>query len=394
MSENKQQDFIQINFQRWLSKLLGWWWLFLLMPLLTLGGGYLYLRYVTYEYATKATVLFKDAGRSGVLSEEGILLGQDLTGGRKTMDNEMQILRSLPLMEEVVRRLNLNVSYYRQGQFKEEEYYKNAPIKIDTFSLSNVGDYGASFFIETLDKNRFTLKLNEEDEGETHYYDIGFTSDLGYLKISTPSQEFFTPGTYRINIAPTDNVAQRYVSKLRIEKTGDVLRSSILDLKMQSPTPKKAEDIINTLIKIYNEAEIEDENTVLRNTLQFIDDRIAIITKELNSIEIDLERFKSRNTITSETAASSRGFAMGEMRTAVQQLSDFEVQKSIFNSLETYLTQERAIFELIPGNLVSQNQVLSALIERHNGMILERNRLVKFATEENPARQQLERELL
>ncbi|MEM8523589.1 MAG: polysaccharide biosynthesis tyrosine autokinase [Bacteroidota bacterium] len=394
MSENKQQDFIQINFQRWLSKLLSWWWLFLIFPAIALVGGHLYLRYTTYEYATKATVLFKDAGRSGVLSEEGILLGQGLTGGRKAMDNEMQILRSLPIMEQVVEKLNLNVSYHRQGKFKEEEYYKNAPIKVDTFALVNGGNYGVSFFVQTLDKNRFILKMNEEEEGEIHYYNIGFNNEYGYLKLSANDGDFFIPGTYRVSIAPTDNVAQRYVSKLRIEKTGDVQASSILDLKMQSPTPHKAEDIINTLITLYNEAEINDENTVLRNTLDFIDGRIAILSKELDLIESDLERFKSRNTITAESAAASRGFVMTELRAALQRLSDFEVQKNILSSLETFLTQERAIFELIPGNLTAETPVLSTLIERHNNMILERNRLMTFATEENPTRKQLEKELL
>ncbi|MEM6699773.1 MAG: polysaccharide biosynthesis tyrosine autokinase, partial [Bacteroidota bacterium] len=193
---------------------------------------------------------------------------------------------------------------------------------------------------------------------------------------------------------PTDSVAKRYVSKLRVEKTGDAVQSSILDLSMQSPTPKKAEDIINTIIDLYNEAEIEDENTVLRNTLDFIDRRITILTKELNIIESEKERFKSRNTIMSESAASSRSFTVGELRTAIQQKSDYEVQRNILESLEVFLTQERAIFELIPGNLTTETPVLSALIAQHNNMVLERNRLMAFATEENPNRKQLERELL
>jgi len=394
MKESKQQDFIQIDFQRWLSKLLAWWWLFLIMPVITVAGGYLYLRYTTYEYATKATVLFKDAGQSGVLSEEGILLGQGLTGGGKSMDNEMQILKSLPLMEDVVKRLNLDISYYRQGKFKEEEYYENTPVRVDTFSLIGGGNYGISFFIQTLDNNRFVWKRTEEEEGEIYYYDIGFNNDLGYFKISVPKSDFFSPGTYRINIAPTENIAQRYSSNLRIERVGDVFSSSILDLKLQSPTPKKAEDIINTLIEVYNNEEIEDENTILRNTLKFIDDRIDILTKELSVIEGGLERFKSRNTIMTESAASSRGFAIGELRAALQQQSDYEVQRSILSSLENFLTLERSIFELIPANLTTETPTLSAMIERHNNMVLERNRLMTFATEENPSRKQLERELL
>ncbi len=391
---NSQFEVVRIDFQKWLGKVISYWWLFILSLGLFIGLGYLYLRYTTYQYSTKAILLIKDAGNSGVISEEAILLGQGFTGGGKSMDNEMQILRSLTLMEKVISKLGCNITYFRQGAVKEKEFYRTAPIQIDTFALSDRQRGSASFYIEMIDNSSFSLKGDPDDEdGEIHYYNKPFYSDYGYFRISAVAPELIVPGTYHIIIRPAIKVARNYQSGLRVERLGNIYSSSVLSLKLRDPVPRKAEDILNTLIEVYNEEEIRDENTILRNTLRFIDDRVALLANELNLVEGDIERFKSRNAITGETAAGSMSFATQEIRSAYQDISAFEVRKSLLASLESFMVQERASYELIPTNLNVDNPVLSSMVERFNEMVLERDRLIKTASAKNPTRQALESQM-
>ena len=392
---NFQSDVVHIDLRKWLAKLLSYWWLFLLCLAIAIPSGYMYLRYATFEYSSKAILLIKDAGRSGGISEERILSqGLEFYGGGKAMDNEIQILRSLTLMEKVIDTLRANVSYFRQGVIKERELYTSSPLVLDTFALPPERPFGASFLVEVKDKIKFILKANENDEGEVYYYNVPFSNRLGYFLLTTNPAESLIPGVYRIVVKPVESVAQSYSSKLKVERIGDQYSSSVLELKLRDPVPKKAEEVLNMLIEIYNEEEINDKNKVLRNTLDFIKERVAILTTELDVVEGGIESFKSKNAIITDDAASSMNFTLGEMRSSLQQISEYEVRKNILASIENFLTANLDKFELIPTNLVVDNPTLVGLVNQYNELLLQRDRLANTATEQNPARLSLERRLI
>jgi len=160
------QDSIRVDFQKILSRMLSFWWLFLLCFGIALGAANFYLRYTTFEYSARAILLLKDAGRSGNISTQDILSANDALSGGKAMDNEIQILKSLTLMEKVIKRLNLQVQYFRIGKLKETEIYKESPFLLDSFELAYQGDFGTTFYLELKDYNSFILKRNEDDIGK------------------------------------------------------------------------------------------------------------------------------------------------------------------------------------------------------------------------------------
>ncbi|MEM1318961.1 MAG: polysaccharide biosynthesis tyrosine autokinase [Bacteroidota bacterium] len=379
-------DIIQIDIQRWLWKLLSYWWLFGICLGIAIPAGQMYLRYTTFEYSARTTLMIKDAGKSGGLSEKSLLLKEKLGGSAKSMDNVIQLLKSLTLMEKVIEELKCNVSYFRKGNIKESELYINSPIFVDSFEFANDYPFGFNFYIELKDYKSFVLKLNEEDtEGVKYSFGIPFENTRGRFTISHNDNEAIIPGSYRIAINPVDVIANRYRSKLMVERVGHQLMSSVLELKMLDPVPRKASDVLNTLIKVYNDEEVKDKNKVLRNTIQFIDDRVSSLVNELDSVEGGIQQFKSANDIISESAASSMDFTLGEIRTALQQVSDFEIQKNILASLEKFLTDDGPSYELIPANLIAENPELSSLVNQYNTLSLQRERLAKTASEQNPA---------
>ncbi|MEM9823669.1 MAG: GNVR domain-containing protein, partial [Bacteroidota bacterium] len=391
-NKTNQADSIQIDLRKWLFYFLSYWWLFVLSLGIALPFGYAYLRYTTYQYSARALLLIKDAGKSGLLSEESILLTESLTGGRKAMDNEIQILQSLPLMEKVIDTLKANITYHRIGQIKEKELYHASPIKLDTFALATNRN-SASLYIQPNDRTTFRLKTNKEEEGEIFRYGVPFRCKLGYFNISYVPGKSFSEDLHRVSVLPIVSVARRYQNKFKVERIGDQRASSVLNLKLNDPVPNKAEDIINMIIHIYNEAEIEDENKVLRNTIKFIDERVKKLTSELDLVESDIERYKRDNTIFTDDAVSSMNFNLGEIRAATKELSNFEIQKSLLSSLEEFLLANRETFEYIPSNLIVDHQELANQVNQYNGLLIELDRLTKIAAPQNPSRLALEKRL-
>ena len=361
MEKNNQQiqsggaskEAIVVDFQKILSRILSFWWLFALCLVVAIALGRFYLRYTTFEYSSRAVLLIKDAGQSGGISEQSILADEILSSGGKAMDNEIQILKSLTLMEKVVDRLKLEVAYYRIGKLKDTELYINSPFFLDSFELKGNAAYGQTFYLEQEDYKSFIFKEAEDAPVNRYYYDVPFETKEGSFLFSLNPRIAVLQGMYRVVVYPREVSAKIHKSNLNIERIGSHSASSVLELRKIDPVHEKARDILNTLIDVYNEEEVKDENTVLRNTMEFIYFRVAILVGELDSVEGGIERDKSANEIISDNASSSMNYTLGEIRSSIQRISDFEIQKSMLESLEGFLVDDKPGFELIPANLIA-----------------------------------------
>ncbi len=347
-------------------------------------AGHHYVTTVTPQYATSGILLIKDAGTSGGISEGSILLQEGLTGGGKSMDNEIQILKSLTLMERVVDRLGANINYYRSGEERDTELYRDAPVVLDTFAFAGERPFGLSFFLELRDTATFAIKFAEGQQAKTQRFGEIFATEAGVFQLSRRPDTDLLPGTYRVNIRPLDLVAYSYKNRFTVRRIGSQIASSVLDLSMTDPIPQRAADVINTVIQVYNEEEIEDKNRVLLNTLDFIDERVGKLTEELDAVEGGIQNFKARNEIITSDAASSRDFVMNEIRASLQNLSEYEVRKELLTSLENLVRSNAGNKDLIPANLIADNPVLSGLVTQYNESLLERDRLAKAASPQNP----------
>ena len=388
------KDAIVVDLQKLLGRMLSFWWLFLLCFIIAIAAGRFYLRYATFEYSSRAILLIKEAGNSGNISEQSIISDNLLATGGKAMDNEIQILKSLTLMEKVVERLNLRVAYYRIGKLKETELYLDTPFVLDSFELKNKSGFGASFYLEQEDYKSFLYKDNEDAQPNRYYYNEPFETKKGRFLIRLSPKVAVLPGSYKVQVYTTEASAWKHKSNLTVERIGSHSASSVLDLKKIDPVPEKARDILNTLIDIYNEEEIKDENTVLRNTLKFIDNRVASLVGELDSVEGGIQRYKSANEIINENASASMNYTLGEIRSAVQDVSSYEIQKSLLESLEGFLVNDQKSFELIPANLIAENPVLSGFVNQYNTLVMRNKQIAKTATEKNPIRMDLEGQMI
>ena len=179
-------------------------------------------------------------------------------------------------------------------------------------------------------------------------------------------------------IAKPMAVAKGYIKALSIAPTSKT--TSVVNISLQNSSTQRGKDFINKLIEVYNINTNNDKNEVAQKTAEFIDERIAIISKELGSTEQDLETFKRTagiTDLTSEAKIALEGNAEYEKRRVENQ-----TQISLVKDLQRYLQGNE--YEVLPSNVGLKDAALAAAIAKYNEMLMERNRLLRTSTENNP----------
>ena len=348
------------------------------MPLLGLAIATLHLRYQEDQYKVSATLLIKDKESDATLTETVILKELDVFPHMKNLENEIQILKSRTLMEEVVHLLQLNTTYYWQGRVRSTQLYKTSPIIVDSFQL-NPHAYGTFFELRAI--NNTTLRFGIDDDNTEYPFNTSFQNEHGTFRL------LYTPTSYShgkpmlIHFSTVAGTAQYYSDKLSVRPIGN---SNVLEISLMDPVPNKGEDIINTLIAVYNQAAIDDKNKVGKNTLEFIDERLVYLTQDLSAVESGVEKYKRENEIASNLDASS-GTLLSQLSEFEAQLIALEVEERILQSMQEYMLRSENQYELLPANLKNDDPVLANQIQELNSALLEREALLRNATEKNPA---------
>ena len=173
-------------------------------------------------------------------------------------------------------------------------------------------------------------------------------------------------------------VAKGYCNSLSIAPTSKTTSVAVISLKNSSL--QRGQDFINQLLEMYNRNTNNDKNEIAQKTAEFIDERIGIISKELGSTEANLESFKRDagiTDLTSEAQIALAGNAEYEKKSV-----ENRTQISLVNDLRKYLRGNE--YEVLPSNVGLQDVALIGAIERYNEMLMERKRLLRTSTENNP----------
>jgi tyrosine-protein kinase Etk/Wzc len=107
---------------------------FLLSVSIMLFSAYLYLRYSTEIYSVRATLMIKSDKTNGRQNKLDELF---MSNNNNNIQNEIEILKSRPLMTRVVSALNLQTSYYAIGKIKSSNIYKATPFQLDIFEIKD-----------------------------------------------------------------------------------------------------------------------------------------------------------------------------------------------------------------------------------------------------------------
>lgn len=360
------------------SVLRKWPWIALCV-VVAMVIGRTYLRYAKPIYQSRATVLIKeDASTSGVLSEEVVLQELGIASPKSNIANEVQFLKSRALMSEAMDKLGLYVKYTGEGRVKSTELYRDSPVVVDSLRWGADRNH-TTFQVEVLDPLRFRYFLEDDEEGQEHRFSrpLVLAQDTFWLRYNPNNRSEDIRLTLEVGVSPS-----KYLRALKISTVEDY--ASVLALQIQDPVSEKAADLLNMLIKVYNSVAIDDKQQVAEKTLEFIDERLRLLTKELSSVEGGLESYKERNSIPTETAGAI-DIILNEISTYDNAMTQQQIKLELLSTVEDMLGRDVEEFELIPANLVLEDAMgLNEQIAQYNQLISNRERLKRSAAVNNP----------
>jgi capsular exopolysaccharide synthesis family protein len=331
-------------------------------------GAYLYLRYTTPTYESAGALIIKSEGNgaTGGGSEASDRFSQlFVLDNSINVQNEIELLKSHQLMQRVVEKLSLNFQYYTQGKIREVHHYKDVPFFVQVVSLK---DSSAPIDLEFEFNNNDVFKV----KGGENLYAFG--------------QAFATPqGTFRLIRQPGAGVGEAYkvvwhgTRQLAKQYTADLLvapkgTTGILNLTFQATHPVLAADVLNQLMQEYQVVTIEDKNETKRQTINFIDDRLQVVSRELDSVTGSLLAYQRANNLLDPTTQSAS--FLTKIDKYEEEINTQQVQVNVANMIEAYLRDSKNDFSVVPSSLGLQDGTLNTMISAYNVAQLERKGLL------------------
>ncbi|AOM77428.1 GumC family protein [Pedobacter steynii] len=383
-----QEDIEGLDLKQILSRVLANWYWIALSVVICLAFSNLYVRYKTPNYKISARVLVNDEKKGAGLSGGGDLLGDlgGLLGTKSTVDNEAEILKTRYLMEQVVKDMDLNITYYRKGTLKKVELYES-PYKIKVVAGADTiraTDVEVSF----LKNNQVAVSADGIDTLVA--LDRSFTIPyVGVVQVIKGPAVPVMEEKYSFNIMSVDSKVIALMDAITVEVKNKQV--TIIDLSLTHAIPKKGEDILSKLIEKYVQANLMDKNEVADSTVKFIQNRLAYIGGELGGLEGNIQNFKQENNLADMSEQSK--LLVQTTGQYVNDLSKIETQISILKSLQDYLGDEAKNKRVLPSSLVPADLVFNGAVEKYNTLTLERARRLIGVTEANPGIQLMDKEI-
>ena len=366
--------------------LANWKW-FVLSVLLCLGGAFYYIKKSPYIYSRSASVLIKDETKGTQLPNAAAAFSEvNMLNLSSTVDNEVLIFKSKRLMIEVARKLKLDITYSRRGKFRDWDLYSTTPVILTFPEALETSSF--SLKVTPLDAKQVLLSDFPEQEGISSVKELKanlndtVNTPVGKLVV-TPSL-YYSPDFYNVPItvrkANLEAVGLAYNAALQSAVASKT--SSIINLSISDVSARRAEDILNTLIDVYNQDAIDDKNRIAVNTANFINERLIVIEQELGGVESQIADYKSEHNLAD--ISTQTGAFMQTSSRYQQEGVNLENQRTLAVYIRDYLADPAKAGELIPANTGIADVNIEGQIAEYNELMLQRDKLIGNSSEKNP----------
>ena len=393
--ENEEEGFI--NAKLLLSLFLQNFRWFVLSLVICVGLAVLFVKYKNKVYTVEAKMLIKEdnskSKKSAVASMDmmSLMSGGGLSNG---LDNEIEVITSVSLSEEVIRTLHLYTDYYLVGTFKKKPIYDEVPVKVslDKESLDEITGpvtvrvkYSNNGTVSV--KGKYTTKKKEKHEfAEEGKLPLKVKTGVGRMQVTVAADPFyFTEWTDKgcDVIAVVNNphqVAKAYVKNTTVEPLSK--QTSIAEITRKDVLPQRSIDFIKELTVAYNRLCNENKFESARRTDKVINDRLQVIGKELGSSDEQIENFRSQNGFIDPQLNGE--LVLTGTDQADKSLEDINEQLLLVKEIQKFLQKPENKYQTLPTNAGLQGDAATTLISQYNSLALERSRLLRTASESNP----------
>ena len=404
---NKDLNEEKIDIKGIFFSYMTYWYFFLLSILFFIFLGFLINRYTVPEYSVSSTLLIRDDSNTQ-LGAENILEGLELFSGKKNLKNEIVILKSYSVTEQIVEELNLGISYFKKGFIISNELFNNSPfiVSVDSTKLQVTG---TKYEVDFVNEESFKLRLKANDKyaynvinqkfEKSKPVDINFEKEYNFGEtISSPLFTFSINKTsffdfdqikrenkkFSFKLHPKRQYAQKLIKEININPINK--ETSILKLSIKGSNPKKNIEILDKLTDIYIRSGLNEKNIMAVNTINFIDNQLSIIEDSLSFIENQLEKFRLENP-NLEIVDKEFGTYFQKQKLD-NSLSEQSVNIKYYKSLLNYLKDESNINSIVsPTSMGISNPELNSLINQLLLLYSNKGELEITTTDKNPSYQ-------
>ena len=353
---------------------LPYWPLFLIFLLLSFGSAFLYLNFTVPKYEANATIIIKDEKKGN--DDSKLMESLDLINTKKIIENEIEVLQSRTLMNNVVKKLHLYAPVFFSGKVNSRSAYTASPIKIEMLKPDS------TMFVENVEI-KYDIKTNSVLLGQnfkgglnqwlqTPYGTLKLVLNKNYTGEVSDEPLFFS-------LYPVKNITAGILAGLKVSASSKL--SSVIDLSYRDESPKVAEDVLNELIISYGDAALSEKNNLAKHTLSFIEERLSIVSKDLDSIEKKLQQYKTGR---GAVDISKQGqLYLENVSTNDKRLGDINMQVGIMDQLEKSASAPGNI-GMLPSTLGVNDPVLNQQMTSLSSLQMQYDKLRSTVAENNP----------
>lgn len=363
-------------FNQILSRYIFYWPLFLILMFFFGSAAFVYLRYTTPKYEANATLIINDEKKGADNSKAVDAL--NMINSKKIIENEIEVLKSRSIMENVVKSLKLYASISIKGKIRDIPAYHSCPIILEAKDPDLLKP--TKKMLLKYDNKNQTVYFNNKKMGKLNDW---FNASFGVIR-AIPNPNFNDENGKKPFYVSINHPQECAVNMLRdLKVTSENKLSSIVTLSYRDEIPDRCETILNEIIKQYDRASVEEKNSLARNTLQFVEERLQSVSKDLDSIESTVKSYKSG---AGASDISTQGqLYLQNVSSNDQELGRLNMQLSVLNQVESAIGNSSSMNNGITPSTVGINDPsLTQLVTELNSKELEYERLRKTVAENNP----------
>ncbi|WP_026632252.1 GumC family protein [Dyadobacter alkalitolerans] len=381
LPEARKQSF---NIGSTINKYLYHWPLFVISLSISIAAIIFYLKIARPIYEINATIVIQDEKKNQ--NQASPLHEIDALSSSRIIENEIEVFKSKQLIKQVVQELSLGTGYQEMDGIFSQDLYNSGPVKL---TVLKAGSQDGTVTVTIKDRDTFFIRMPDKTDQAFSFKD-SFSNKFGTWKLEpTENLDAFIGKQIRISISDVEKTALSYQSKLSVALSNKL--STTIILSIDDEVPQRGKDVLNRIIFNYNLAGTMQRNREARNTLDFIDQRLSSLSKELNDAEKGIEVFKSARGLTD--ISSNSKISLENMQSNDAHLNEVNVQLSVVQGIERYINSNQSQ-DKTPTTLGIDDPALRSMIERLAQLNLQRERLLATTPETNPDFEPINRQIV
>lgn len=333
-----------------------------------------YLQLSPVFYQANAILIIKDEKKGN--EESKLMESLNSISAKKIIENEVQVLQSKAIIDQVVQKLHFNAPIYFTNSLNKQRAYLNSPLFVDVKTPESIKEGGAPIRFNYDDKTQL-VTLNDQVVCALNRW---IKTPFGILKFTKNPQSTWANEPLYFELVNNEDAANRITDLLKVTATNKL--SSVINLQYRDGDPKLAELVLNEVINTYNQMMLAEKKELAKNTLKFIDVRLNVIGNQLDSIERMIRLFKGRSDavdISTQGQLFLQNVSLNDQR-----LSDIDLKLAVVDELDEKMSSKQHSSLIMPSTMGVLDPTLTQLITTLNEYELQQDKIKNTTAPNNP----------